>query len=647
MSRVPLAVPIGSRTNSLTQDSKIVNAYTETQGQTKYVIKRPGLASYSTNLPTSTTCIVGIAICGGSIVGGVYGQGLYACNGNGVLYAAVKNSLYNATTGANIGSITSGIYSFTETENVPYMFLHNGTDAYNYNATTNTFRHLVPGSGFVPGTITTTGTAPNEVITAVAVSNGGSGYFSNNIQMLVNDTTGTGAILTPVINPVTGAITSLTVTAGGGSYTSPTVTAYDAGAISFPTNQVAGTLIGITLINGGSGYSSTPTVTITDSTGSGAFVNAVVVGGIITGFVINAVGSGYTNPTITITDSTGINASAVATISMATTPTLASGTVYLDNTMYVMTNTGRIYGSRVEDSTTWDALNFISKTSEPDGGVAIVKHSLYLLAFGKWSGEYFYDNGNSSGSPLARNDIAKMEIGCAAGNTVVQCKQGETVVWVGQSRSTGRGVYELQGTKAVRVSTRAIESFINADSLTNSLAWTFTIEGSIFYVLQLRDTGYTFVYSLREKEWYNWTSFTGTTEPYFKPIFFATQNNTSYVLSDDGIVHTLSTSNYQDDGSNSINYRIITPKIDGGSLNKKFWNQVKLIGDTVSATAQVSHTGDDYNTWSYTRNMDLSQKMPILYNCGRDERRAYQILIQANQPIRLEAMEAEITEGIR
>jgi hypothetical protein len=704
--RIPLATPLLSRTNSTAKDAKIVNGYIETEGQKKYVIKRPGLAFSYTGYPSATA------------------QGLYNFQTVNRVYAVLNNTLYDVSDSTTIGSVTSGIYSFTETTNVPYMFLHNSTNAYTYNNATGLFRSLSGGTGFVSGSVSISGnsiktvsigvagtgyyTAPtvtivdptgtgavvtatvdgisgiilgyvvisggsgytsptvsivahgsgssatatattggaNTAITSVAITNGGTGYFSNNIQVLVNDTTGTGAVLTPNINSTTGAITSFNIVSGGIGYTAPTIQIYDAGALSFPTNQIAGTIIALTITNGGSGYSSTPTITITDPTGTGAYVNAVVTSGVVTGYIINNVGSSYTKPVVTITDPTGsgVGATATATISIAATPTLASGTVYLDNSVYVMTTTGRIYGSRVEDPTTWDALNYISKTSEPDGGVAIVKYSVYLLAFGAWSGEYFYDNGGAPpGSSLARNDIAKMEIGCAASNSVVQIRAAETVMWVGQSRTTGRGVYELKGTKPIKISNKAIESFINADPLTNTVAYTFTIEGHVFYVLVLKDTNYSFVYDLKEKEWTQWTDFN---DNYFPPKFCVTTNNQVFTLSDGGIFNTIHT-NYYLDGNGPINFNIVTDKFDGGNTKKKFWNNVQLIGDQCLATASVSHSGDDYQTWSNSRNIDLSQKMPISYNQGYDERRAYSITIVNNVPIRLEALEAEITEGIR
>lgn len=80
----------------------------------------------------------------------------------------------------------------------------------------------------------------------------------------------------------------------------------------------------ITIDDGGTGYSSSPTITITapDSpdgavtfpTGDQAMATATVIGGIITDIQVTNGGSGYFQPTVTITDSSGSGATATANV---------------------------------------------------------------------------------------------------------------------------------------------------------------------------------------------------------------------------------------------------------------------------------------------------------------------------------------------
>lgn len=83
-----------------------------------------------------------------------------------------------------------------------------------------------------------------------------------------------------------------------------------------------GSVASITLVNGGTGYTS-PTVKVQDiyvnvsAAGTGATATATVTGGVITAITLNDGGSGYTmgsTPTVTITDTTGSGATATATI---------------------------------------------------------------------------------------------------------------------------------------------------------------------------------------------------------------------------------------------------------------------------------------------------------------------------------------------
>jgi FtsP/CotA-like multicopper oxidase with cupredoxin domain len=69
--------------------------------------------------------------------------------------------------------------------------------------------------------------------------------------------------------------------------------------------------------SGGSGYSATPTVTISDiswGTGTGATATATVTSGVITAITVTNGGSGYVAPTVTITDPTGTTAAATAVL---------------------------------------------------------------------------------------------------------------------------------------------------------------------------------------------------------------------------------------------------------------------------------------------------------------------------------------------
>jgi hypothetical protein len=90
---------------------------------------------------------------------------------------------------------------------------------------------------------------------------------------------------TPVVN------NSITVTDGTNSW-SQSVGNPGVGATA-TANTISGFVIGATITNGGSGYTSAPAVTITGA-GTGATASATLTDGVVTGITINSAGSGYT-----------------------------------------------------------------------------------------------------------------------------------------------------------------------------------------------------------------------------------------------------------------------------------------------------------------------------------------------------------------
>ena len=609
-ARIPIAHPVSSRSASTAKDARIVNAFIETEEGKKYIIKRPGLASFAVT-PAQTSSSA---------------QGIYAFKGTGKLYSIVNNTVNEITSAGastNKGAVTAGLYTFTETSDMPYLFFHNGTNAYNINGTSGAFLPLVNGSGSVV-TNTINGAGTITVFAATA----GSGY-SSSVSVSIVDT---GVSLT------TNAITTSDVTLHFAATTGAL-----AGQLVVGTGIPSGTTVVSTT---GTTVVLNTVVTVSNSTpitfsGVGGSLTVTSTAGAIGGATIVNGGVGYTASTvISIVD----NAADFPT-NQTPAMTLVPGAVYLDDTVYVMTTNGRIYNSNIEDTTVWNALNYVVKSSEPDGGVAITKHLSYLVAFGGWSGEYFYDAAAAVGSPLQRNDTAKMEIGCANAQSVVQILTAQTVMWVGQGRETGRGVYRIEGQAPQKISTKSIDAFLNADAMTNVRAWSVEVAGHVLYVLTLKDSGYTFVYDLHEKAWTQFTSDNGAgAESYFTPEFFASMGGISYVQLPAGVISKLSETTYQDLSAN-INYRIVTPKFDNNNNKHKFWFSLEVIGDLVPGSASIRHTNDDYQTWSAYRTVDLSSKRPIIYQLGIGRRKAFDLVCTINQPIRIEALEADVQEG--
>ena len=138
----------------------------------------------------------------------------------------------------------------------------------------------------------------------------------------------------------------------------------------------------ISVTNGGSGYTTTPTITISGGDGIGATVQAVTLSsGVITNILLSNKGSGYTAaPTITISDpdtAGGTTAAATATLS---TNTLPEGT-----TLYSFIG--------VEDTDLWGTSNKLKSINADSVATQLNAVHHYEDANGNWVDLPVYGSG--------------------------------------------------------------------------------------------------------------------------------------------------------------------------------------------------------------------------------------------------------------
>jgi hypothetical protein len=331
------------------------------------------------------------------------------------------------------------------------------------------------------------------------------------------------------------------------------------------------------------------------------------------------------------------------------------GAVFLDNYNFVATAAdNRIYNCNVGNPGVWSTgTDYVTFEQTADTLVAIAKHLNYLVAFGRFSIQFYYDTGAAAGSPLAPAQSYSLETGCATGDSVVS--SDNTVIWIGTTKAYGKCVFILEGVSPIKVSTSSVDKCLELDPLTKVSAYFYKFAGHSLYVLNLHTTNKTLVYDMNEKMWYQWTQYAlasaeqptpGTyIESYFRPAFYAEVSGVPFALDDDTAnLYYFSTSTYQDNGQ-AIYCRTVTDITDNGSTKRKFYGRLEIIGDKVAGTMLVRHTGDDYNTWSSYRSIDLSASRAQIYLGGSDRRRAWEFLCTSNVPLRLDGAEIDFRLG--
>lgn len=340
------------------------------------------------------------------------------------------------------------------------------------------------------------------------------------------------------------------------------------------------------------------------------------------------------------TDGTTVTAVSDADYPAATVP----GSAYLDGTTYVMTSAAAIRGSDINDPTAWDPLNTITAQVEPDGGVALAKQLVYVVALKDWTTELFYDKANASGSPLAPVQGAKQPWGCRAAGSVQSID--DMLFWVGQTRAGSVNVVKMEGLKIQVVSTPAIERVLASANYTTTYSWNMHIQGHRFYGLTVTAANLTLVYDIKEGQWYIWTDTAGN----YWPIVSSTFGTSQQVIvqhASNGALYKMDVAAYDDFGT-LFTWELYTPNWDGEVKVKKFCSRLVLVGDQQPGNIVAVRTNDDDFDplkWSHSRHINMGSAYPALDGLGTFRRRVHHFSQTAPYPVRLEAVELTLDLG--
>lgn len=155
----------------------------------------------------------------------------------------------------------------------------------------------------------------NAGISDVTISNGGSNYaVGNTVKLSIPSNTGSNAVLQPVVTD--GQISQIVIINGGNGYTTPinvlVTSDTGTGAVLTPVINNLGVITSVTVTNGGSNYPVAPLLNVLSITGQDAKLEPIIENGSFTGVTIIDPGYGYQDSIIQVTDTTGTGANLIA-----------------------------------------------------------------------------------------------------------------------------------------------------------------------------------------------------------------------------------------------------------------------------------------------------------------------------------------------
>lgn len=318
--------------------------------------------------------------------------------------------------------------------------------------------------------------------------------------------------------------------------------------------------------------------------------------------------------------------------------------VFLDGYLFLLkSDTSDLYNSNLNDPMLWTPGDFITSEIQPDSAVRPIKVNNYIVVFGTDSIEYFWDAGNTTGSPLQRNDTPVKYNGFLG----AYAQWGNKVYFVGNNVQGQPDVFVLEDLKMDSIGDVTLTRYLSNLSIPYSSyrGSIVGIAGHVFYILAAGTL--TYVYDLTTKLWCRWAYQQDTKFPILDSVnaktastyraFFCLEGSTvyqfSYAVGDDNFVNF--TCSGQTDNQMFDSY------------NQKTMSRLTVWADKPSATLSMNlqWTDDDYQTYNTAQTVNLNQERPSINRLGRFRRRAFKWSYTGNQPFRIKGLEVLINLG--
>jgi len=325
----------------------------------------------------------------------------------------------------------------------------------------------------------------NGHLSSFTIVNGGSGY-TNPVLTITNAPTSS---IYAVLNTASGgSIISIDVTAGGSGYTAPVVVISTGTATATATISIK-TITSITVTAGGSGYINPPAVTIVGA-GGPTVATATVVNSSITAITITSGGSNYTGtPTVTISAPEGVSV-----------PASPQHVEYIDGYFIITNGTMSAFASELYNGLLWNALATTPVQSASDNIAGLLNLHEQLFFVKQLTTEVFYNNSTATslGFPFSRMQGAVIDYGTPAPWSVA--RGNNSAFFLASERDGDNnpcfvGVVELRGYTPVPITPQSIVyKMSQSTDLSQCFGFCYSDEGHTFYQITNPVDDWTFLY---------------------------------------------------------------------------------------------------------------------------------------------------------
>lgn len=304
--------------------------------------------------------------------------------------------------------------------------------------------------------------------------------------------------------------------------------------------------------------------------------------------------------------------------------------------------------SNLLDGTAYEALDFASAETVPDGLLWVAELDNELWLFGARSIEIHHLTGGDF--PFERQSGGVIDVGTISGLSVAEADG--SLFWLGHDLIA----YRSRGYEKERVSTYAIEREIQSFTAPQvAQGFGFTFNGHTYYVLSFADAGRTFLYDTTTGLWHERSSADVGGSPYYWDVACTCRFGKRLLVGSAGlnggpIVSSMDGGTATENGTALIARATLPPlwADTGLAIVHRLELEMETGKNSSEKTVTLQHSDDGGQTWStgVSRGTGASgngTKRVVWQRGGKFRKRIYRLTFESGQKIALYGMDIRAT----